>query len=54
MLSGEVNYRHGSETYHLKPGDALLFDSLALHGPDALLSPETVYLSIIVYGAERG
>lgn len=53
MLSGEVNYRHGSDIYHLGPGDALLFDSLALHGPDALLSPESVYLSIIVYAANR-
>ncbi len=49
MLSGDVRYRHGSETYHLKPGDSLLFDSSALHGPETLSDGETVYLSIIVY-----
>ena len=34
MLTGEVVYRHGEQTYHLRPGDALLFDSGALHGPE--------------------
>lgn len=49
MLEGEVHYRHGSETYHLQPGDSLLFDSAALHGPELLSDGETRYLSIIVY-----
>lgn len=49
MLEGEVHYRHGSETYHLKVGDSLLFDSSALHGPEQLKGAETRYLSIIVY-----
>jgi transcriptional regulator with XRE-family HTH domain len=49
MLEGEVNYRHGSETYHLKEHDALLFDSSALHGPQSLVGPESRYLSIIIY-----
>ncbi|GGZ15367.1 XRE family transcriptional regulator [Novosphingobium colocasiae] len=49
MLEGEVQYRHGSETYHLRPGDSLLFDSAALHGPERLSGGETRYLSIIVY-----
>jgi transcriptional regulator with XRE-family HTH domain len=49
MLKGEVTYRHGSETYPLKVGDALLFDSSALHGPESLSEGETEYLSIIVY-----
>jgi hypothetical protein len=53
MLSGEVLYRHADRTYHLKPGDSLLFDSGALHGPEALLRPPMTYLSIIVYRAER-
>ena len=29
MLTGEVLYRHGDQSYHLTPGDALLFDSAA-------------------------
>jgi len=49
MLEGEVIYRHGSERYTLSPGDSLLFDSGALHGPEALVSPTSRYLSIIIY-----
>ena len=49
MLEGEVSYRHGSETYHLRPGDTLLFDSGAQHGPEELFGQLTRYLSIIIY-----
>ena len=49
MLTGEVVYRHGDQTYHLKPGDSLLFDSTALHGPETLVRQPMTYLSIIVY-----
>jgi transcriptional regulator with XRE-family HTH domain len=49
MLSGEVVYRHGDQSYHLTPGDALLFDSGAPHGPEKLLSKPMTYLSIIVH-----
>ncbi|WP_340313528.1 helix-turn-helix domain-containing protein [Rhizorhabdus argentea] len=49
MLEGEVTYRHGSERYSLSEGDSLLFDSGALHGPEALVSPTSRYLSIIIY-----
>jgi len=49
MLEGQVQYRHGSESYHLSEGDTLLFDSGALHGPEALITPHSRYLSIIVY-----
>ena len=49
MIEGEVRYRHGSESYVLKDGDSLLFDSSALHGPEQLISSTSRYLSIIVY-----
>jgi hypothetical protein len=49
MLRGAVDYRHGSDVYHLKEGDSLLFDSNALHGPQTLSGIETEYLSIIIY-----
>lgn len=49
MIEGEVSYRHGSGLYHLRSGDALLFDSTALHGPEAILTETTRYLSIIIY-----
>lgn len=53
MLTGEVVYRHGEQSYRLAPGDALLFDSGALHGPEALTALPSTYLSIIVYPRER-
>jgi hypothetical protein len=53
MLEGELTYRHGGEVYHLRPGDSLLFDSKALHGPETLLSDDSRYLSIIAYPDKR-
>ena len=52
MLTGEVVYRHGDQAYHLRPGDALLFDSGALHGPERLVQKPMTYLSIIIYPRE--
>lgn len=53
MLTGLVDYRHGDQVYRLAPGDSLLFDSSAMHGPEALLELPMTYLSIIVYPRER-
>ena len=52
MLSGEVVYRHGDQSYRLVPGDALLFDSAAPHGPEKLVVTPMTYLSIITYPRE--
>lgn len=49
MLSGEVSYLHGESSYHMEPGDCLLFDSAEFHGPDVLIKLPALYLSIIVY-----
>ncbi|WP_416221179.1 helix-turn-helix domain-containing protein [Rhodopseudomonas palustris] len=49
MLTGEVIYRHGDNSYRLRPGDSMLFDSGALHGPETLVKLPMTYLSIIVY-----
>ena len=49
VLEGELDYRHGSESYRLRSGDALLFDSGGLHGPERLSGGEIRYLSIIMY-----
>ncbi len=49
MLEGEIEYRHGQETYLLQPGDSLFFDADAPHGPEALLKLPAKYLSIIAY-----
>ena len=49
MLEGDLKYRHGSETFHLKPGDTMMFDSGAQHGPEELVNFPMRYLSIIIY-----
>lgn len=49
MLIGEVSYHHGGASYHLEPGDSLMFDAQALHGPEKLIKLPATYLSIIVY-----
>lgn len=54
MLTGRVTYRHGDQVHELGPGDAFLFDSSALHGPETLLELPATYLSIIVYSREQG
>ena len=54
MLSGEVTYRHADQNYRLQPGDSLMFDSGALHGPEELNALPATYLSIIVYPREGG
>lgn len=49
MLEGEVDYRHGDQIYPLKPGDSLLFDADAPHGPETLVRLPARYLSVIAY-----
>ena len=49
MFEGEIDYRHGDQLYPLKPGDALLFDADAPHGPENLVKLPSLYLSIISY-----
>lgn len=47
ILEGEMVYRHGSRTWHLRPGDSLFFDADAIHGPEKLLSLPIRFLSVI-------
>jgi transcriptional regulator with XRE-family HTH domain len=55
ILEGSLRYRHGSETYLLKPGDSLTFRGDVPHGPDTLLKLPIRMLSIIVYtGSDSG
>ncbi|MBN2759655.1 MAG: helix-turn-helix transcriptional regulator [Rhodobacteraceae bacterium] len=53
MLQGRVNYRHGDKLYLLEPGDSLLFDADALHGPEELIEIPALYLSVITYPQAR-
>lgn len=48
MLEGEIGYRHSSRTYRLSPGDSLLFDADAPHGPDELIELPCRFLSVII------
>ncbi|MFN3211234.1 MAG: helix-turn-helix domain-containing protein [Roseovarius sp.] len=49
ILEGEVGYRHGDLSFHLKPGDSLFFDADAPHGPVELMRLPIRYLSVISY-----
>ena len=49
ILEGEVGYRHGDQSFHLRPGDSLFFDADAPHGPDELIALTVRYISVISY-----
>ena len=49
MLEGEIEYRHGDQSFLLQPGDSLFFDADAPHGPDKLNKLPARYLSVISY-----
>ncbi len=49
MLEGEVEYRHGDQTFLMQPGDSLFFDADAPHGPERLNKLPARYLSVISY-----
>jgi uncharacterized cupin superfamily protein len=54
VLDGEVGYRHGNRSFHLRPGDSLFFDADAPHGPEELIRLPIRYLSVISYPQARG
>lgn len=53
ILEGSLRYKHGAETFLLKPGDTLTFRGDVPHGPEKLLKTPIRMLSMIVYGGER-
>lgn len=54
ILEGSLRYRHGPESFLLKPGDSLTFRGDVPHGPEELIKLPVRMLSIIVYGGEEG
>ncbi len=48
MLEGEVLYSHTNQTFRLKQGDSLFFDSDAPHGPEKLEKLPIRMLSVII------
>jgi len=51
ILSGEMRYRHGKESYLLKEGDSLTFRGDIAHGPERLIKMPIRMLSIIIYSS---
>lgn len=49
ILSGELRYRHGKESYLLREGDSLTFRGDVAHGPERLVRVPIRMLSIIIY-----
>ncbi|KUJ75634.1 XRE family transcriptional regulator [Thiomicrospira sp. XS5] len=49
LLEGEMIYRHGKQTYHMKPGDSLTYNAQISHGPEELLQVPIKFLNIIYY-----
>jgi len=54
VLEGIVGYRHADQIYRLEPGDTLIFDADAPHGPEELIELPARYLSIISYPQQTG
>ena len=51
MLAGEMRYRHGKESYHLREGDSLTFRGDIAHGPERLIRMPIRMLSIMIYAS---
>lgn len=48
MVSGHIIYRHGERYFPLSPGDSLIFDAMAPHGPAELVELPSSLLSVAV------
>ncbi|WP_375407058.1 helix-turn-helix domain-containing protein [uncultured Amnibacterium sp.] len=46
MLEGEMVYAHGEQTFRLRPGDSLLIDGEAPHGPQELVAVPIRFLAV--------
>lgn len=49
LLEGELIYRHGKHTYHMKPGDSLTYNAKISHGPEELIQVPIRFLNIVFY-----
>ena len=54
ILEGSLRYRHGTETFLLRPGDTLTFRGDVPHGPEKLLKLPVRMLSVIIYAEPAG
>lgn len=46
VLEGEMKYRYANRLYDVKPGDSLLFDPNAAHGPEEILTTPVKFLAV--------
>ncbi|SAL63864.1 DNA-binding protein [Caballeronia arvi] len=46
MLEGRMKYRYANRLYEMKPGDSLLFDPNAAHGPEEIDSIPVRFLAV--------
>ena len=53
ILKGKLEYRHGSNSYLLEPGDSLMFQGDIPHGPEKLIKVPIELLAIINYKSEN-
>ncbi|GAB2181756.1 helix-turn-helix domain-containing protein [Denitratisoma sp. agr-D3] len=51
MLEGQMEYRHGQNTYALRPGDSLTFRGDVPHGPEKLAECPIKFLSVLIYAS---
>jgi transcriptional regulator with XRE-family HTH domain len=49
MLEGKMEYRHGSTSYQLEPGDSLTFNGEVPHGPGELTECPIRFITAIIY-----
>jgi len=49
LLEGEMVYRHGKKTYHMKAGDSLTYDANVSHGPEKLIEVPIRFLNVVIY-----
>jgi transcriptional regulator with XRE-family HTH domain len=49
VLEGNIEYRHGKNTYVLSPGDSLTFEGDIPHGPEKLIKCPIRFLAILMY-----
>jgi len=46
VISGDMSYHCGNQSYEMAPGDTLTFEAGAPHGPTVLKTPEVVFLTV--------
>lgn len=47
MVEGEMIFRCGDATYHMRPGDSLSFDSNNTHAPEELLTEKVRFITVV-------